>query len=70
MLVVICYLNAVRCIWTNFFDVVSIIRGWLLSPKQLQLADLLMKDFFGFAGIMLLIFIEVLGLTEHERWIR
>ena len=45
-------------------------RGWLLSPKQLQLADLLMKlTYFGFAGIMLLIFIEVLGLTDHERWI-
>ena len=36
-------LNAIRCIWTNFCDVVSIIRGWLLSPKQLQLANLLMK---------------------------
>ena len=40
MFVVICYLNAIRCIWTNFSDVISItLGGWLLSPKQLQLAQ-------------------------------
>ena len=41
MFVVICYLNAVTCIWTNFCDVISI-----LSPKQLQLAVLMKLTFW------------------------
>ena len=47
MFVVICYLNAGRCIWTNFCDVISIRR---LASQSKTTSTCWWNGLFGFAG--------------------